>query len=240
MKKICFFLLLLPTLFYGNEDTLYKKRFNVNLGFNLSIPQQRNKMYLLEDPSYRPNAIPGVYYYNHVTKPIYGIFVRQNAFNMFLNANIKLYKKIYLQSGIDFIINVENRYYYGDSLSSGNGVWGNQSTSKITVYNFLIPLELQYRFNKYFFASSGVAGNFHTTLKEEDIFYKNNSHYLEEISNIKNTYNSFDFFLIKFITVNLKISSRVYLNFKVSNTTLSFDNFKNNLYYSVGVRFFVI
>lgn len=239
MKKTCLLLLLVPFFALSREDTLLcKKKFNLTFDFNLSIPQRRNFNYILQKPYDQPNGSPGIYLKDHETKTIYDSFILKNALNFSLNAEFCLKKKLYFQTGINIIANFERASYYSDSLYLPNGTWGQEILSKITTYNFLIPVGLQYRFNKNVFGSVGISTNIYSLTKEKDVYYQ-----VYQAGKGKSSSSMIFIFPEAYIASNVRLFPRTYLNLKISYNYLSnnsISDFGLNLYYTMGIKFFII
>ena len=200
----------------------------------MSIPQQRSFNYILQKPYDQPNgSSKSIYVIDHETKTIYESFILQNALNLSLNAELWLAKKLYFQTGVNVISNFERNSYYSDSLYLGNGMWGRETLSKIAIWNFLIPIGLQYRISKNIFVTIGVSTNFFTSTKERDIYYG-----LYQVGNAKSFSNNFRILPEGYVGSNLHLLPRTYLNLKISYNSLI--NFSFNVYYSIGVKFFII
>ena len=242
MKKVLVISFLFPFLLLSQEDTLFKKRINLSMGLNLLIPQQRSTVFFIENPLNSPNSNFNTN--NASSRSIYGTFIHQNGWNFSFNADVKVYKKIYFQTGINLVASFYKDYIYSDSLYASNGVWGNSSIYANRMFNFSIPLGVEYRFNKYFFAAFGIVNNFYTMSKNVNTFYRRQTiNPNQEILSTSNTMNSFDitFFSSQYLSLNFRLLnfSRTYLTIKIVNTSANLLS-KENLYYSIGIRFFII
>lgn len=235
MKLLNILLFFAPLFIFSREDTLlYKKKFNLILGIDLSIPQHRNDFYYEPNPSNEPNVDGNnPYRIHHVTKTIYNSSLLKNALNLSLNAEIRLMKKLYLQTSLNVICNFERNSRYSDSLYLSNGTWGTETISKITIYNFLIPIGVQYRFNNRIFASIGGAANVFTIKKEREMFYSP-----QQWGTSKSSSSNLDIFPSLYIASNFRIIPRTFLNLKISNNLII--NYGFTIYYSIGLKFLII
>ena len=202
MKLISvFFLLLFQFVALSKEDTLmYKKRVNLTIGFDLSIPQKRSEVGFQDKSLFNSLWATPIH-------PVYSSTLYQNAWNLSLNTDIRLYKKLYFQTGFYFSSLSNKTHYFGDSLGNYNHNEINTILLVNKIYSFIVPLQLQYRFNKYIFASVGITINAHTVLVQETTNYTN---LLQVGSTDKNVagypigYGDFPF-LIEQISTNIKL-----------------------------------
>lgn len=234
MRKVLLFLMLAPLILFCREDTLYKKRINVVFGFDLSIPQRKSDKHVYD---YR---FPNEEYYSSKYSPLFISVIYQNAWNLNLTTDIKLYRKIYFQTGLNVMSCSSKSNNFGDSLVIYYHTLVNNATFTNKSYNFTMPMGLQYRFNKHFFATVGVMAISHSIIVQKETWYHN---YSQVKPTTTNTYvdkdgPSFDF--VKYLAVNVQLFPRTYFNLKLSTTTFKPDGFKENLYYSIGFTAFII
>ncbi len=232
MKKICLLLFLAPFLAFSKEDTLLcRKKFNLTLGFDLSIPQVRYGEGV-QTYSY-PNGWSA-----SPQKPIFNYNLIQNGFNFTINTELKIYKNLYIQSGLSLVELRNKSYSFRDTLFVFNGTVTNTDVSIFKTYNIIVPIGMQYRIRDYFFTTLGVTTDVFTLGATKETEYRNTTQIIS--SSGSGSYHNFPDFHY-YLSSNIRLHSRFFLNLKVSNTFPNrYDNFTDNLYYSLGIKFFVI
>ena len=232
MKEVCLVLFFLPFMMYSKGDSLlYTKRFNLNVGFDLTIPQVRYVEGVITKGG--PNGPVA-----SLTDPLFDTYFNQNGFNFYVNAEIKLYKKLYIQSGFCLEVLRNKSFLFRDTLSYGNGVLVNAEVWQDITYNFRIPLGIQYRVKNYFFTTLGLSGYIFNISSVSDKLYHNSSLVFSDYSfGTPHEPISFSYYFAG----NLRVLPRTFINLGVSNAFPDkYTAFKDNLYYTIGVRFYVL
>ena len=226
MKLVLVISVLVPLAVFSKEDTLIKRKINVSLNAELLIPQTRNTTFF-SDKSY-PNSI-----YASPTRPIYGTVIYKNAWNVFANIEVRAFlPKLYFQTGLHCSKYSNVGYVFGDSLSLIKGAWGNKYTLTDVAINIAIPLGFSYRFNPMFFLSAGFLTSLSNIYIQGSTTYRGTT---QLSPTYKHVLYSRDGSIGKYITMNVRTFKRVYVNIGLSNMSWK----KDDLYYSVGVKYFI-
>ena len=227
MKLVFVVCVLVPLIAFSKEDTLIKRKFNVSVNAELLIPQTRSTTFY-SDKSY-PNSM-----YASPTRPIYGTLIYKNAWNVFANVEMKVFlPKLYFQTGLHCSKYSNVEYVYGDSLSLIKGTWGNKYVFTDETINISVPLGFSYRFNQMFFLSAGFVPSLYSVNIQGSTIYRGTS---QLSPTDKNVMYSHDGSLGKYVTLNVRTFKRVYINIGLSNLSWK----KDDLYYSVGLKYFII
>lgn len=234
MKLIRVFIcILFPLFIYSKEDSLlYRKRFNLSLGANISIPQVR---YV---EGVQTQSYPNGAWFASPSKPIFNSNVTQNGFNFYVNTELKVYKKLYVQSGLGIEILSNKVTSFRDTLYSLNGMVGNTDITIFKAYNIIIPLGIQYRFKNYFFTTFGFTSCIYNISTVSDKIYRNSTLITSSFSSAPSP-NFPD--IHYYISGSIRMLPRTFLSLRISNTFPSkYNTFKDNLYYSIGIKFYII
>jgi hypothetical protein len=229
------FLLFFHIVLSSQEDTLFKKRINISFDAQLLIPQTRSKSELFNGNA--PNVDHSVFTSNNYLKT-YNF--RSNPYSISLIASIKVENSIYFQTGVSFLQFNEQNIITGDSLRTYNGKHVN-SIALVNNYQYVfIPTYLQYRIDKHFFLNFDLLSGIYST---------NRTNYLTPELVEKNNYLS-SFALSVFrvqslcASINLFNSRRCYFDLRVTHSNLdnnsAYTKFKDNLYYSLGIKIFAL
>jgi len=213
------------TIGFATGDTLHTKKLNISLNANLLVPQTRNSEYV-SDMSFPNSAFRAT-----PTNSVYGTYTNKNAWSAAVYVDLKIYKKVYFQTGLSLSVYAYQSYAFGDSLYHNKGMVGNVYKDNGTDVALSIPLGLSYRFKQFLFLSAGILVGAAGSNIDSWAYYKTETQLTATEKLVQSTQRA----LIRYITLNVKNFKRTYLNLGITDTSWK----KDDIYYSLGAKFFV-
>jgi hypothetical protein len=220
------------------QKAFYNKKINLSSGTDILIPNQKTEIYFDPNPSImHPNGTANVYTINHVTKPYFERTDYKNLYNLYFISSFRLYKEIYLSTGLGYSLSKNTTRIHCDSLYDENGNWVVAEDITRSKSYFSLPLAIECRINKYIFIDVGVNPDFYSMEKNEYKSYSkislvSTSNNLSSVLGFHKPPKSIG------VHINLFNSGRIYLILKMVFTDRYTDF--NRIYYSSGLNFFLL
>ncbi|HTA63504.1 MAG TPA: hypothetical protein VK835_13655 [Bacteroidia bacterium] len=210
---------------FTKADTLlHNKRFNVGLSGGLVVVKKSNYFY------FSTKSWPNTNLHASAEHPFVGNITYQNGWSAAVNISIKIYKKLYAQTGLNFTVTYLQSSFGGDSMIMYGNTWCSSFQTKSAHVTGALPLGLEFRFCKWVFLGAG----FLVGLYARDVgntYYYNGTTLVGTARGGSNNGG-----VMPYTNINLRVLKRLYLNFGIVNTTWE----KNGLNYNIGARFFIL
>lgn len=244
-KKNCFLFLFLTLFFcngleaqdstrkfsYFKNDSVLSKKINLTLEFGFQRAKYKNYVY-------NSSVIPSNEEFDNykLYKQSKISFDKSRTYNLSLNVNYRLYEKFYICAGLKWqtlnssiAINSDSLYYKNEYE-----LW----EAKIRSHGNLIycPLYVQYRINKYFYPFVGyslnVLSSVRKTLYDSEVGQSTVPSRNINDFKLNEKIAGFDF--------NIPKAKRLYFTFKFVHTGKKWTLRDKDLWYSFGLKYYLI
>jgi hypothetical protein len=216
---------------YFKNDSVLSKKFNLTLEFGFQRAKYKNYVY-------NSSVIPSNEEFDNykLYKQSKISFNKSRAYNLSLNMNYRLREKFYISAGLKWQtinssieINSDSLYYKNDYE-----LW----EVKISSHGNLVycPLFLQYRINKYFYPFVGYSINVLSSVRKT--LYDS-----EVVQSTVPSRNINDFKLNEKVAgfdFNFPKAKRLYFTFKFVHTGKKWTLRDKDLWYSFGLKYYLI
>jgi hypothetical protein len=216
---------------YFKNDSVLRNKMNLTFECGFQIPKHREFKYTsLNIPANEGFDDYLLYNTGNIS------YRKRRTFDASLNANFKLVQKFYLGLGIKWRRINEIVEVHSDSLFYKNQFELYSVTANNRGNLIQIPFYLQYRINKYFYPFIGYAVN-GLTLGDRTL---RDSWGREQSSNINRSFLKLQNEKIAGFDFNIPSANRLYFTFKFVHTGNKWTIKDKDLWYSFGLKYYII